>query len=231
MTEKKTPNMHSSWLNVLGDEFEKSYMSSLRSFLKNEKSQNKEIFPPSEKTFSALRLTPLESVKVVIIGQDPYHGKGQANGLAFSVDRGTSIPPSLTNIYKEISSDLKLNTPNHGDLSDWATQGVLLLNSVLTVEKGNPASHANKGWETFTDKIIEILNKKTNIVFLLWGGYAQKKGLNINPKLHLILKAPHPSPLSAHRGFFGCRHFSLTNDYLRQKGKKEVDWVNQKTKL
>ena len=151
--------------------------------------------------------------------------------MAFSVDRGTSIPPSLTNIYKEISSDLSLNTPNHGDLSDWATQGVLLLNSVLTVEKGNPASHTEKGWETFTDKIIEILNKKTNIVFLLWGGYAQKKGLNINPKLHLILKAPHPSPLSAHRGFFGSRHFSLTNDYLRQKGKMEVNWVNQKTKL
>ena len=161
----------------------------------------------------------------MILGQDPYHGRGQANGLAFSVAKDISIPPSLGNIFKEINSDLNINAPNQGDLTFWAYQGVLLLNSVLTVEKSSPASHANKGWEKFTDKVIEILNAKKDIVFLLWGNYAQKKGSIINQKNHKVLKAPHPSPLSAHRGFFGCRHFSKTNEYLEDQGKTKIKWT------
>jgi len=226
VSSKKTPDMDISWLNALGSEFEKSYMNNLRDFLKKEKSENKTIFPPTNKTFSSLKLTTLDSVKVVIIGQDPYHGIGQANGLAFSVEEGVPIPPSLKNIFKEIKEDIKEEPPISGDLSFWADQGVLLLNSVLTVEMANPASHAEKGWEMFTDRIIHILNLKKNIVFLLWGSYAQKKGSIIDDKKHKILTAPHPSPLSAHRGFFGCRHFSKANDYLTKIGKNKIQWTS-----
>ncbi len=224
---KKSPNMHLSWLKVLEPEFKKSYMSELRDFLKQEKSKKKIIFPPTEKTFSCLQLTALDSVKLVILGQDPYHGFGQANGLAFSVDDGVPIPPSLQNIFKEIGHDMKESLPENGDLTFWAEQGVLLLNSVLTVEKGNPASHSGKGWEEFTDKIIHILNLKENIVFFLWGSYAQKKGSIIDTKKHKVLKAPHPSPLSAHRGFFGCKHFSQANDYLCEIGKSPIRWTSK----
>jgi len=225
VSSKKTPDMDISWLNALGSEFEKSYMNNLRDFLKKEKSEKKIIFPPTNKIFSSLKLTTLDSVKVVIIGQDPYHGIGQANGLAFSVEGGVPIPPSLKNIFKEIKEDIKEEPPISGDLSFWADQGVLLLNSVLTVEMANPASHAEKGWEMFTDRIIHILNLKKNIVFLLWGSYAQKKGSIIDDKKHKILTAPHPSPLSAHRGFFGCRHFSKANDYLTKIGKNKIQWT------
>ena len=226
VSSKKTPDMDISWLNALGSEFEKSYMNNLRDFLKKEKSEKKIIFPPTNKTFSSLKLTTLDSIKVVIIGQDPYHGIGQANGLAFSVEEGVPIPPSLKNIFKEIKEDINEDPPLSGDLSFWADQGVLLLNSVLTVEMANPASHAEKGWEMFTDRIIHILNLKKNIVFLLWGSYAQKKGSIIDDKKHKILTAPHPSPLSAHRGFFGCRHFSKANDYLTKIGKNKIQWTS-----
>ena len=227
MTTKKMPNMDITWLVALEDEFKKPYMLNLRQFLIQEKSKNKIIFPPNEKTFSSLQLTSLNEVKLVIIGQDPYHGVGQANGLAFSVEKDTKIPPSLINIYKELGEDINLQPPNHGDLSFWAKQGVLLLNSVLTVVKGEPASHSDKGWEIFTDKVIEILNQKENLVFMLWGSYAQKKGSIIDTSKHCVLKAPHPSPLSAHRGFFGSKHFSKANQYLTKKGKTPIKWTQE----
>ena len=227
MTLRKLPNMHISWLEALEDEFKKPYMLQLRQFLIQEKSKNKITFPPNEKTFFSLKLTPLNEVKLVIIGQDPYHGVGQANGLAFSVKKGTKIPPSLINIYKELGEDTNLPPPNHGDLTFWAKQGVLLLNSVLTVAKGEPASHSDRGWEIFTDKIIEILNQNENIVFMLWGSYAQKKGSIIDASKHCVLKAPHPSPLSAHRGFFGSKHFSKANDYLIKQGKTPIKWTQE----
>ena len=214
-----------SWLNELKSELYKPYMNNLRGYLIEEKSANKIIYPSTENILAALKLTPLDKTKVVILGQDPYHGSGQANGLAFSVAKDISIPPSLGNIFKEIKNDLNIDAPNQGDLTFWANQGVLLLNSVLTVEKSSPASHANKGWEKFTDKVIEILNAKKDIVFLLWGNYAQKKGSIINQNKHKVLKAPHPSPLSAHRGFFGCRHFSKTNEYLEDQGKTKIKWT------
>ena len=227
MTLNKLPNMDLSWLEELENEFTKPYMLNLREFLIKEKVNKKTIFPSTEKTFASLKMTPLNDVKLVILGQDPYHGPGQANGLAFSVERQTKIPPSLMNIYKEIKEDTKQIPPNHGDLTFWAKQGVLLLNSVLTVEKGLAASHANKGWEVFTDKIIEILNQKDNLVFLLWGSYAQKKGSIIESTRHKILHAPHPSPLSAHRGFFGSKHFSKANEYLIMKGKTPIRWTEE----
>ena len=220
----KVPGMHISWLNELKMEFKKPYMKDLRGFLVNEKLRNRIIYPQSNKIFHSLTLTPLESTKVVIIGQDPYHGEGQAHGLAFSVESDQAIPPSLANIFKEIKSDMDIEPPVHGDLSHWSKQGVLLLNSVLTVEKGNPASHAGRGWENFTDKIIEILNNRDGLVFLLWGAHAQKKGLTIDRRRHMVMEAPHPSPLSAHRGFFGCRHFSKTNKFLREKRGLEIQW-------
>ena len=225
MIQNKVPDMHITWLNALKSEFDKPYMENLRDFLIKEKHNNKDIYPPSEKVFSSLKFTSLDNVKVVIIGQDPYHGYGQANGLAFSVEKGIKIPPSLLNIYKEINSDIGKEPPMHGDLTYWAKQGVVLLNSVLTVEKGNPASHAGKGWEDFTDKIIKLINHRDEIVFMLWGAYAQKKGLIIDTKRHKVLNAPHPSPLSAHRGFFGSRHFSQANEYLKSKGKSEILWI------
>ena len=217
-------DMHISWFKELKTEFKKPYMKDLRSFLAKEKLKNRIVCPESSKIFYSLMLTPLESTKVVIIGQDPYHGEGQAQGLAFSVESDRAIPPSLVNIYKEIKSDMNIEPPIHGDLSNWSRQGVLLLNSVLTVEKGNPASHAGRGWEGFTDKIIEILNKRDGLVFLLWGAHAQKKGLTIDRRRHMVMEAPHPSPLSAHRGFFGCRHFSKTNKFLRDRGGLEIHW-------
>ena len=220
----KDPDMHISWLKELKTEFKKPYMKDLRSFLAKEKLKNRIVCPESSKIFYSLMLTPLESTKVVIIGQDPYHGEGQAQGLAFSVESDRAIPPSLVNIFKEIKSDMNIEPPIHGDLSNWSRQGVLLLNSVLTVEKGNPASHAGRGWEGFTDKIIEILNKRDGLVFLLWGAHAQKKGLTIDRRRHLVLEAPHPSPLSAHRGFFGCKHFSKTNKFLRERRDLEIQW-------
>ena len=217
-------DMHISWFKELKTEFKKPYMKDLRSFLAKEKLKNRIVCPESSKIFYSLMLTPLESTKVVIIGQDPYHGEGQAQGLAFSVESDRAIPPSLVNIFKEIKSDMNIEPPIHGDLSNWSRQGVLLLNSVLTVEKGNPASHAGRGWEGFTDKIIEILNKRDGLVFLLWGAQAQKKGLTIDRRRHLVLEAPHPSPLSAHRGFFGCKHFSKTNKFLRERRDLEIQW-------
>ena len=219
--------MHPSWLEVLSSEFNAPYMQRLRNFLINEKAKSKVIYPPNKKTFSCLNFSPLDSTKVVIIGQDPYHGDGQANGLAFAVEKGVEIPPSLKNIYKEIELDLGKLSPNHGDLSFLAKQGVVLLNSVLTVEKGSPGSHSGKGWEKFTDKIISILNTKDDLVFMLWGNYAQKKGSIIDSKKHRVLKAPHPSPLSAYRGFFGCRHFSKANEFLITKGKSPIVWTSK----
>ena len=225
--KRKAPDMHPSWLEVLSSEFNAPYMQRLRDFLIKEKAKSKVIYPPNKKTFSCLNLSPLDSTKVVIIGQDPYHGDGQANGLAFAVEQGIEIPPSLKNIYKEIELDLGNLSPNNGDLSFLAKQGVVLLNSVLTVEKGSPGSHSGKGWEKFTDKIISILNTKDDLVFMLWGNYAQKKGSIIDSKKHRVLKAPHPSPLSAHRGFFGCKHFSKANEFLITKGKSPIEWTSK----
>ena len=206
-------------------------MQNLRKFLIQEKRKEKRVYPSNKKTFRALKLTGVDDVKVVILGQDPYHGRNQANGLAFSVEKGLQIPPSLKNIYKEIKEDLGMEPPKHGDLSFLAEQGVLLLNSVLTVNHGDPASHANHGWEEFTDKIIEILDHKKHIVFMLWGGYAQKKGFKIRKESHCILNASHPSPLSAHRGFFGCRHFSKANKFLADSGRSQVDWNSVATTI
>lgn len=220
--------LESGWLSELAPEFQLPYMQSLKQFLRQEKQQGKIIYPKGSEYFAALNTTPLEKVKVVILGQDPYHGPGQAHGLCFSVRDGTRIPPSLLNIFKEIRSDLNLpgNTLTSGDLTSWAQQGVLLLNSVLTVERHNAASHQGKGWETFTDGIIKVLSdKRENCVFLLWGSYAQKKGSVIDTSKHLVLSAPHPSPLAAHRGFFGCKHFSKCNDYLIEKGQAPIDWA------
>ena len=225
MSNNHSPKMHETWLELLNQEFRKPYMQSLREFLIQEKLKNKVVYPPNEETFRALRLTGVDDVKVVILGQDPYHGRSQADGLAFSVQKGIKLPPSLRNIFKEIEDDLGLDSPKHGDLSFLAEQGVLLLNSVLTVNEGDPASHANRGWEAFTDKIVEILDHKKNIVFMLWGGYAQKKASKIDKESHCILKATHPSPLSAHRGFFGCRHFSKANEYLVLNGLNPIKWT------
>lgn len=217
--------LHDSWKQYLLPEFEQAYMQSLRDFLLTQKRNGKIIYPAGEQIFSALDSTPFEQVRVVILGQDPYHGPGQAHGLCFSVKPGVEIPPSLKNIYKEISSDLGLPFPSHGYLQSWAEQGVLLLNAVLTVEAGQAASHQGKGWEIFTDKIISLLNaKREHLVFILWGSYAQKKGAFIDRKRHLVLESPHPSPLSASRGFFGNHHFSRTNAYLQAHGQEPVDW-------
>ena len=214
-----------SWLAALGDEFDKPYMQQLRQFLLAEKRAGKLIFPRGDEFFNAFEHTPLERVKVVILGQDPYHGDGQAHGLCFSVQPGVAIPPSLQNIYREIHDELGLPVPAHGNLGAWAEQGVLLLNSVLSVERGLAASHRGKGWETFTDKVIQTINKRREgVVFMLWGSYAQRKGAVIDPQRHCVLQAPHPSPLSAHRGFFGCGHFRAANDYLLSRGQEPVDW-------
>ena len=215
-----------SWLKVLGGEFDCDYMIKLSQFLLEEKAKAKVIYPPSDQIFSAFNSTPFDQVKVVILGQDPYHGSGQAHGLCFSVKPDVKIPPSLQNIFKEVELDLGISRSGHGCLTYWAEQGVLLLNSVLSVEQGKAASHQGKGWERFTDKAIEVLNsERKGLVFLLWGNYAHKKGALIDRKKHLVLQSPHPSPLSAHRGFFGNNHFSSANDYLMKQGKTVIDWV------
>lgn len=221
----KKIDLDSSWLNYLVDEFEQPYMKQLKAFLIAEKQQGKVIFPPSKNIFNAFNSTPLDQVKVVILGQDPYHGPNQAHGLCFSVLPGVPTPPSLQNMFKELQRDYGLPIPKHGCLQSWANQGVLLLNATLTVEQGKAGSHQGKGWETFTDKAIQLVNDKLQgVVFFLWGSYAQKKAAFINPQKHLILKAPHPSPLSAHRGFLGCGHFSEANLYLQKLSKSSVDW-------
>ena len=218
-------NLESSWLKVLKDEFEKPYMKNLSIFLNNEKKNNKIIYPPGSKIFNALNLTPFTSVKVIILGQDPYHGQNQANGLSFSVEIGNKIPPSLQNIFKELNSDLNILPSQHGDLSNWAKQGVLLLNTILTVESSKPSSHSNKGWEIFTDKILHSLSSlKDNLVFILWGKKAQEKISLIDESKHKILKSPHPSPYSANNGFFGSQPFSKTNFFLESKNIDKINW-------
>ncbi len=231
VAEKLAPvAIHPSWKPRLDVEFAADYMSELRAYLAHRKAQSAVVFPHSSVWFNAFALTPFDDVKVVILGQDPYHGAGQAHGLSFSVREGVSIPPSLLNIFKEIDSDLgpvdePLATRRKGCLEPWAEQGVLLLNSVLTVESGEAASHQGRGWETFTDNVIKSLSaERENLVFLLWGSYAQKKGQVIDADRHLVLSAPHPSPLSAHRGFLGCQHFSKTNEWLASHGEKAIDW-------
>jgi len=221
MDIKLTP----SWLKHLEPEFKSEYMANLKSFLKEELKNKKTIFPKGPNYFEALNRTGFDQVKVVILGQDPYHGEGQAHGLSFSVPKGVRPPPSLLNIFKEIRSDLNKEPSVKDDLSSWADQGVLLLNSVLTVEMSKAASHAGHGWETFTDKIIHLLNeKRDHLVFILWGSYAQKKGAFIDRKKHFVIESPHPSPLSAHRGFMGSRPFSKANEYLKNTGQKEINW-------
>ena len=223
--------LEGSWKAVLGDEFAKPYMNKLRDFLIAEKRDGKKIYPPGNEIFAALDLTPIKDVKVVIIGQDPYHGPNQAHGLCFSVRAGTPLPPSLVNIFKEIGDEHPDRAPGfdgqRGCLESWAAQGVLLLNAVLTVERGRAASHQGRGWEMLTDAVVAVLNKQCErLVFLLWGSYAQKKGAHLDRDRHLVLTAPHPSPLSAHRGFFGCNHFVEANAYLRRHGQQPIDWFS-----
>ena len=213
-----------SWKKMLGNEFEKPYFALLTEFVRNEYSSGT-VYPPAKLIFNAFDHCPFDKVKVVIIGQDPYHGAGQANGLCFSVNKGIAMPPSLVNIFKEIAADTGKPMPTDGDLTRWSRQGVLLLNATLTVRAGNAGSHQRRGWETFTDAAIRILaEKRENLVFILWGSYAQKKGAIANPSNNLILKAVHPSPLSAYRGFFGCKHFSEANRYLESVGKTPIEW-------
>ena len=217
--------LRSSWKSRIGGEFEKEYMQNLRQFLIQEKGAGKIIYPEGKNIFNAMNLLPFEDVKVVIIGQDPYHGPGQAHGLCFSVMPGVAPPPSLKNIFQEIHADLGIAPANHGYLNSWAEQGVLLLNSVLTVEQNRAASHQGKGWERFTDAIIKTLDSEhSGLVFFLWGSYAQKKSAIIDKKRHLVLQSVHPSPLSAHRGFFGNKHFSKANSYLRDQSKSPINW-------
>jgi uracil-DNA glycosylase len=218
--------LEESWKDVLEAEFEKEYMKKLRSFLQSQQEQKKIIYPANSLIFNAFNHTPFNKVKVVIIGQDPYHGANQAHGLSFSVKKGVPIPPSLQNIFKELQAEYKdFQFPKHGDLSSWADQGVLLLNATLTVEASNAGSHQNQGWEKFTDQVIQTLSeKRTGIVFLLWGKYAQAKAGLIDQSKHQVLMAAHPSPFSAYNGFFGCNHFIKTNEYLEKNGVKGIDW-------
>ncbi len=218
--------LEASWRARLGGHFQHEEMRALSAFLKAEKAAGKRIFPPGRQMFAALDAVPFEAVKVVILGQDPYHGPGQAHGLSFSVPPGVPIPPSLLNIAKEIERDLGLPLPAHGCLQHWADQGVLLLNAVLSVEEGRAGSHAGRGWEGFTDAVIEALSReREGLVFLLWGSYAQKKGAIIDRQRHCVLQAPHPSPLSAHRGFLGCGHFGKANRWLQGWGGTPIDWA------
>ncbi|MCG6139542.1 uracil-DNA glycosylase [Leptospira mtsangambouensis] len=220
----KDVQIESGWKEVLRDEFEKPYFSNLREWVRDQY-KSSTVFPPAKLIFNAFDSCPFDKVKVVILGQDPYHGPGQAHGLCFSVSEGVPFPPSLQNIFKEIADDLQKPIPKSGNLTHWANQGVLLLNATLTVQKDKAGSHQNKGWEEFTDAAIKILaEKKSNIVFLLWGSFAQKKEVLIPPNKHLILKSAHPSPLSAYRGFLGNKHFSKTNEYLQSQGKEPIDW-------
>ncbi|HVR81979.1 MAG TPA: uracil-DNA glycosylase [Luteimonas sp.] len=214
-----------SWKARVGDYLRRDDMQALSTYLRERKAAGALLYPPASQIFAALDATPFDQVKVVILGQDPYHGAGQAHGLCFSVQPGVAVPPSLDNIFKELQRDLGIARPGHGCLLPWAHQGVLLLNAVLTVEAGRPGAHQGKGWEGFTDHIVDTLNReREHLVFLLWGSYAQAKGKVIDPSRHRILKAPHPSPLSAHRGFIGCGHFSAANAYLVRHGQAPIDW-------
>jgi len=213
------------WKQALSDEFEKSYFISLQQFLHDEKMAHKVIYPHNSLVFNAFNSTPFRNVRVVIIGQDPYHGAGQAHGLCFSVQYGVKPPPSLVNIYKEIKADIGVNIPNHGNLQKWTEQGVFLLNAILTVEANKPASHQKKGWEEFTNAVIQKLSKeKEGLIFLLWGNFAQQKSVLIDEQKHIILKAPHPSPFSAHSGFFGCKHFCKVNEILIKENENPIEW-------
>ena len=225
MEKQREIRLESSWRNQLEGEFSQPYMVALREFLLQRKRSGAVIYPPGKLIFNALDSTPFGQVRVVIIGQDPYHGPGQAQGLCFSVPQGVTPPPSLANIYRELADDIGGFVPTHGNLQAWADQGVLLLNAVLTVERGQANAHQGKGWERFTDRIVDQLNRHgEHLVFMLWGSYAQKKGGAIDRTRHLVLAAPHPSPLSAHRGFFGCRHFSKANAWLSSHGRQPIDW-------
>jgi len=219
------PVIEDKWKKVLWDEFQSPYFAELKSFLVKELSSHT-VYPPGKLIFNAFRHTPFDRVKAVILGQDPYHGKGQAHGLCFSVPSGIPQPPSLVNIFKELKSDLGIPVPSHGNLEKWADQGVLLLNATLTVRAGQPGSHQKRGWETFTNRVIEKISElNSGVVFLLWGRYAQDKESLVDGNKHLVLKASHPSPFSAYNGFFGCRHFSKTNAYLEQQGESGIDWT------
>lgn len=220
-------NAPKTWESIINDEREKAYFQSVLAFVEQQRNSGKIIYPPQEQVFSAFAMTPFESVRVVILGQDPYHGANQAHGLAFSVLPGVKIPPSLRNMYKELAQDIEgFEIPSHGYLDTWASQGVLMLNTVLTVEEAKAHSHAKCGWETFTDTIIAELNQRSeSIIFLLWGAHAQKKGQAIDADKHHVLAAPHPSPLSARRGFFGCQHFSMTNELLSSINQQPIDWT------
>jgi len=214
-----------SWKSRVGDYLQREDMQQLSAFLRARRQDGAHIFPPPPRIFAALDATPFDQVKVVVLGQDPYHGAGQAHGLSFSVPPGVPVPPSLDNIFKELKRDLGIARPGHGCLLSWARQGVLLLNAVLTVEEGRAGAHANKGWEGFTDHVVDVLNReREGLVFLLWGSYAQAKGKRIDTARHRVLRAPHPSPLSAHRGFIGCGHFSAANEYLARRGLPPIDW-------
>ncbi|MCB5357413.1 uracil-DNA glycosylase [Vibrio lentus] len=216
-----------TWESIINDERDKEYFQSVLAFVEQQRNSGKTVYPPQEQVFSAFDMTPFESVRVVILGQDPYHGANQAHGLAFSVLPGVKIPPSLRNMYKELAQDIEgFEIPSHGYLDTWASQGVLMLNTVLTVEEAKAHSHAKCGWETFTDTIIAELNQRSEpIIFLLWGAHAQKKGQAIDADKHHVLVAPHPSPLSARRGFFGCQHFSMTNELLSSINQQPIDWT------
>jgi len=223
--ERKPIDLEPGWLAQLEPEFDQPYMRQLKQFLLQQKQQGRVVYPASKQIFNAFNSAPLDRVKVVILGQDPYHGPGQAHGLCFSVQPGVALPPSLKNIFKELQRDLQCPPPPNGCLQAWAEQGVLLLNATLTVEQGRAGSHQNQGWEQFTDRAIARLNEaRDGVVFMLWGSYAQKKAALLDGQRHLILKAPHPSPLSAHRGFFGCGHFSRANDYLCSRDQTPIDW-------
>lgn len=217
--------IHSSWQTILQPEFDKPYFKEIIRFLKTEKEAGKIIYPPGSLLFNAFNLTPFDKVKVVILGQDPYHGKGQAHGLSFSVLDGVKPPPSLANIYKELKADIGMEIPIHGNLTSWAEQGVLLLNASLTVRDGEPMSHAKIGWAKFTNAVIELISEqKEHVVFILWGKFAQEKKALINTDAHFVLQSAHPSPLSAHTGFLGCKHFSLTNEILGKIKSSPIDW-------
>lgn len=216
--------MEASWKTLLKEEFEKPYFQDLVEFIKEEYEHHR-IYPPGSQIFNAFDFSPLEETRVVIIGQDPYHGPRQANGLCFSVSEGVPMPPSLLNIFKELKADLGKEIPPHGSLEKWARQGVLLLNATLTVRSGSPGSHQNQGWEEFTDAVIKkVAEAKSGLVFILWGAYAQKKGAMIDENRHYVIKSAHPSPFAAHRGFFGSRPFSKTNEYIMKNGGNAIDW-------
>ncbi|MDJ0835813.1 MAG: uracil-DNA glycosylase [Acidobacteriota bacterium] len=222
---RKQPQLHASWMEVLGDEFEKPYMAQLRQFLIEEKRRGAVVYPPGSLMFNALNTTHFDKVKVVILGQDPYHGRNQAHGLSFSVMRGVKPPPSLVNMFRELQTSLGIHPAAHGDLTHWAQQGVLMLNTTLSVRAGQPKSHAGKGWETFTDRVIDVLNaEREGLAFVLWGRHAGTKAARIDRTRHLILTAPHPSPYSAHSGFFGCGHFVRVNEHLKARGEAPIDW-------